>query len=56
VGLAAGFHPGGGGPHLQHRALQAILRPAILTAFLGYLLVVTALLFDLGRPTACGIR
>lgn len=27
-----------------------ILRPAILTAFLGYLLVIVALLFDLGRP------
>jgi len=29
---------------------KPILRPAILTAFLGYLLVVLALLFDLGRP------
>jgi Ni/Fe-hydrogenase subunit HybB-like protein len=27
-----------------------ILRPAILTAFLGYVLVIVALLFDLGRP------
>jgi len=27
-----------------------VLRPAILTAFLGYLLVVVGLLFDLGRP------
>jgi Ni/Fe-hydrogenase subunit HybB-like protein len=29
---------------------KPILRPAILTAFLGYLLVILALLFDLGRP------
>lgn len=27
-----------------------ILRPSILTAFLGYLMVIVALLFDLGRP------
>ena len=29
---------------------QPVLRPAILTAFLGYLLVVVGLLYDLGRP------
>ena len=29
---------------------KPILRPAVLTAFLGYLLVVMALMFDLGRP------
>ena len=29
---------------------RPILRPAILTAFLGYLLVVVGLLYDLGRP------
>jgi Ni/Fe-hydrogenase subunit HybB-like protein len=29
---------------------KPILRPTILTAFLGYLLVVVALLYDLGRP------
>ncbi|MDZ7373712.1 MAG: Ni/Fe-hydrogenase cytochrome b subunit [candidate division KSB1 bacterium] len=29
---------------------HAITRPTILTAFLGYLLVIVALLFDLGRP------
>jgi len=29
---------------------RPITRPAVLTAFLGYLLVVVALLFDLGRP------
>ncbi len=32
------------------RRLQPIVRPAILTAFLGYLLVCLALMFDLGRP------
>jgi Ni/Fe-hydrogenase subunit HybB-like protein len=32
------------------RRFQPIVRPTILTAFLGYLLVVVALLFDLGRP------
>ena len=29
---------------------KPIVRPTILTAFLGYLLVIIALLFDLGRP------
>lgn len=29
---------------------KPIIRPAVLTAFLGYLLVTVALLFDLGRP------
>jgi c(7)-type cytochrome triheme protein len=29
---------------------RPIIRPTILTAFLGYLLVIIALLFDLGRP------
>ena len=29
---------------------KPVLRPAILTAFLGYLLVVVALMYDLGRP------
>src|SRR3990172_13061858 len=32
-----------------HR-FKPIVRPTILTAFLGYLLVIIALLFDLGRP------
>ncbi len=32
------------------RRFQPIVRPTVLTAFLGYLLVVVALLFDLGRP------
>jgi hypothetical protein len=30
------------------------LRPAILTAFLGYTLVVVGRLFDLGRPDRLG--
>lgn len=34
--------------HLEK--FRAIIRPTILTAFLGYVLVVVALLFDLGRP------
>jgi c(7)-type cytochrome triheme protein len=34
--------------HLER--FRPIVRPAILTAFLGYLLVVFALMFDLGRP------
>ena len=29
---------------------HAILRPAILTAFLGYVMVIVALMFDLGKP------
>src|SRR5208283_5328787 len=32
------------------RRFRPILRPAILTAFLGYALVAVALLFDLGKP------
>jgi Ni/Fe-hydrogenase subunit HybB-like protein len=32
------------------KRFQPIVRPTILTAFLGYLLVVVALLLDLGRP------
>ncbi|HEX2523850.1 MAG TPA: Ni/Fe-hydrogenase cytochrome b subunit, partial [Terriglobia bacterium] len=32
------------------RRFKPIIRPAILTAFSGYLLVIVALLFDLGRP------
>ncbi len=30
--------------------LHCIVRPAILTAFLGYVLFIVGLLFDLGRP------
>lgn len=32
------------------KTFKPIIRPAVLTAFLGYLLVIFALLFDLGRP------
>ncbi|MDZ7267703.1 MAG: Ni/Fe-hydrogenase cytochrome b subunit [candidate division KSB1 bacterium] len=32
------------------QAYKAVIRPAVLTAFLGYLLVIFALLYDLGRP------
>jgi c(7)-type cytochrome triheme protein len=34
--------------HLER--FKPIVRPAILTAFLGYLLVIIALMYDLGRP------
>lgn len=32
------------------KRFEPIIRPTILTAFLGYLLVIVALLYDLGRP------
>ncbi|MEK7726952.1 MAG: NrfD/PsrC family molybdoenzyme membrane anchor subunit [candidate division KSB1 bacterium] len=32
------------------QSFRPIVRPAILTAFLGYLLVIVALMYDLGRP------
>jgi len=32
------------------RSLHSVVRPAVLTAFLGYLLFIVGLLFDLGRP------
>jgi Ni/Fe-hydrogenase subunit HybB-like protein len=35
---------------LNIKRLHPIIRPTILTAFLGYVLVSVALLFDLGRP------
>jgi Ni/Fe-hydrogenase subunit HybB-like protein len=35
---------------LNAKRFEPILRPTILTAFLGYLLVIVALLLDLGRP------
>lgn len=35
---------------LNIKRLQPIVRPTILTAFLGYVLVCVALLFDLGKP------
>lgn len=35
---------------LNVKRLHSIIRPTILTAFLGYLLVCAALMFDLGKP------
>jgi Ni/Fe-hydrogenase subunit HybB-like protein len=52
VGLAAGGFTLVAIVHIFNiEKYKPILRPAILTAFLGYLLVVLALLVDLGRPT-----
>ncbi len=51
VGLAAGGFVVAASVYLFNlERYRPILRPAILTAFLGYLLVIFALLFDLGRP------
>jgi Ni/Fe-hydrogenase subunit HybB-like protein len=51
VGLAAGAFTLTAIVHLFniHR-FQPILRPAVLTGFLGYLFVIFALLYDLGQP------
>src|SRR6516165_9609416 len=51
VGLAAGGFTLVAITHIFNiEKYKPVLRPAILTAFLGYLLVVVGLLFDLGRP------
>ncbi len=51
VGLAAGGFVVAAAVYIFHLDYyKPILRPAVLTAFLGYVLVVVALLFDLGRP------
>jgi Ni/Fe-hydrogenase subunit HybB-like protein len=51
VGLAAGGFVITAAVHIFHiERLRPIVRPAILTAFLGYILVSAALIFDLGRP------
>lgn len=51
VALAAGGFTMAAAVHLfNFRRFEPLLRPAILTAFLGYLLVILALLVDLGRP------
>src|SRR5262245_29133729 len=51
VGLAAGGFTLVATVHIFNiEKYKPILRPSILTAFLGYLLVITALMFDLGRP------
>ncbi len=51
VGLAAGGFAITTAVYILHlERLRPVVRPAILTAFLGYLMVVVALMFDLGRP------
>jgi Ni/Fe-hydrogenase subunit HybB-like protein len=51
VGLAAGAFTIMAIVHLFNiRRFEPIVRPTVLTGFLGYLLVVFALLFDLGQP------
>src|SRR5215469_1878260 len=51
VGLAAGGFTLVATVHIFNlEKYKPILRPAILTAFLGYVLVVVGLLYDLGRP------
>lgn len=51
VGLAAGGFTLTAAVHIFHlERFKPVVRPAILTAFLGYLLVVFALFFDLGKP------
>ncbi len=51
VGLAAGGFTITTAVYILHlEKLRPIVRPTILTAFLGYLLVVVGLMFDLGRP------
>lgn len=51
VGLAAGGFTLAAIVHIFNiRRFEPILRPTILTAFMGYLLVIFALMFDLGRP------
>jgi len=51
VGLAAGGFTLVAAVHIFNiEEYKPVLRPAILTAFLGYVLVVVGLLYDLGRP------
>ena len=51
VGLAAGGFTLAAIVYVFHlRRFHPILRPSILTAFLGYALVAVALIYDLGRP------
>ena len=51
VGLAAGGFTVCAAVHLFNiERFKPMLRPAVLTAFLGYLLVICALLLELGRP------
>ncbi|MFN7959010.1 MAG: Ni/Fe-hydrogenase cytochrome b subunit [Holophagaceae bacterium] len=51
IGLAASGFTIVAAVHLFHaEEYEPIVRPAILTAFIGYLLVVLVLIIDLGRP------
>lgn len=51
VMLAAGGFTLTGAVHIFNiKKLEPIVRPTVLTAFMGYLLVCVALAFDLGRP------
>ncbi len=51
VGLAAGGFTMAAVVHVFNvKRYHSVVRPAILTAFLGYVLVILALLVDLGRP------
>ena len=51
VGLAAGGFVVAGAVYVFNLdQYKPILRPTVLTAFLGYILVVFALMFDLGKP------
>ena len=51
VGLAAGAFTLTATVHLFHiRKFEPIVRPTLLTGYLGYLFVSIALLFDLGQP------
>jgi Ni/Fe-hydrogenase subunit HybB-like protein len=53
VGLAAGGFTICAVTHIFNiEKFKPLTRPAILTAFLGYILVVCGLMFDLGRPWA----
>jgi Ni/Fe-hydrogenase subunit HybB-like protein len=51
VGLAAGGFAITGAVYIFHlERFRPIVRPTVLTAFLGYVLVTVGLMFDLGRP------
>ena len=51
VGLAAGGFTIAGIVYIFHiKRFYPVLRPTILTAFLGYIMVIVGLLFDLGQP------
>lgn len=51
VGLAAGGFTIAAVVHIFHlEKYESISRPSLLTAFLGYLLVIVGLVFDIGRP------